>query len=273
MSCGAGEASNSKSRGRLELIINDDILEMILEKLPALSFASAACVSKSWNKVCNHILSSPKLSSALSYSFNPSTYIDGVQEVLHKVLSKPIRPHFAIASIGYKHKHVEAFKLITKRLGQSTPLIITVASGIIGRDALTNEFREVKWKDIAGDSDEEFGGYIGNRYNRIALTVGYVPGLKVDAVSLRQSVRVTTLALKNESLQVVLDKFVKHIRDYTATVLASSDPAGIIMFGEGPVDLKPFIDVLGTGWLPLVCERFILLPVTWGRAISGKFMI
>nr|XP_023876797.1 F-box/LRR-repeat protein At5g63520-like [Quercus suber]POE80712.1 f-box/lrr-repeat protein [Quercus suber] len=117
MSCGAGEASNSKSRGRLELIINDDILEMILEKLPALSFASAACVSKSWNKVCNHILSSPKLSSALSYSFNPSTYIDGVQDVLHKVLSKPIRPHFAIASIGYKHKHVEAFKLITKRLG------------------------------------------------------------------------------------------------------------------------------------------------------------
>ncbi|KAK4597096.1 hypothetical protein RGQ29_014915 [Quercus rubra] len=218
MSCGAGEASNSKSRGSLELIINDDILEIILEKLPALSFASAACVSKSWNKVCNHILSSPKLSSALSYSFNPSTYIDGVQEVLHKVLSKPIRPHFALASIGYKHKHVEAFKLITKRLGQSTPLIITVASGIIGRDALTNEFRE-------------------------------------------------------ESLQVVLDEFVKHIRDYTATVLASSDPAGIIMFGEGPVDLKPFIDVLGTGWFPLVCERFILLPVTWGRAISGKFML
>ncbi|KAK7837079.1 hypothetical protein CFP56_021685 [Quercus suber] len=121
----------------------------------------------------------------------------------------------------------------------------------------------VKWKDITGDSGEEFGGYIGNRYNRIASTVGYVLGLKVDAVSLR----------KSESLQVVLDKFVKHIRDYTATVLASSNPAGIIMFGEGPVDLKPFIDVLGIGWLPLVCERFILLPVTWGRAISGKFML
>ena len=30
---------------------------------------------------------------------------------------------------------------------------------------------------------------------------------------------------------MVLDKFVKHIRDYTATVLAFSDPAGIIMFG------------------------------------------
>nr|POE81783.1 exopolygalacturonase [Quercus suber] len=79
----------------------------------------------------------------------------------------------------------------------------------------------VKWKDIAGNSNEEFGGYIGNRYNRIALTIGYIPGLKVDAISLRQS----------ESLQVVLDKFVKHIRDYTATVLASSEPAGIIMFG------------------------------------------
>ncbi|KAK7847476.1 hypothetical protein CFP56_006632 [Quercus suber] len=127
----------------------------------------------------------------------------------------------------------------------------------------------VKWKDIAGDSDEEFGGHIGNRYNRIALIVGYGPGLKVDAVLLRQLVRVTTLALKNESLQLVLDKFVKHIRDYTATILASLDPAGIIMFGEGPVDLKPFIDVLGSGWLPLVCERFILFPVTWGRATCG----
>nr|XP_023879731.1 uncharacterized protein LOC111992135 [Quercus suber] len=74
---------------------------------------------------------------------------------------------------------------ITKRLGQSTPLIIIVNRGIIGRDALTNEFIEVKWKDIAGDSDEKFGGYIGNRYNRIASIVGYVPGLKVDAISLR----------------------------------------------------------------------------------------
>ena len=32
---------------------------------------------------------------------------------------------------------------ITKRLGSNTPFIISVAGGIIGRDALTNEFKEV----------------------------------------------------------------------------------------------------------------------------------
>jgi hypothetical protein len=32
---------------------------------------------------------------------------------------------------------------ITKRLGSSTPFIISIANGIIGRDALNNEFREV----------------------------------------------------------------------------------------------------------------------------------
>ena len=32
---------------------------------------------------------------------------------------------------------------ITKRLGSSTPLIVSTASGLIGREALTNEFREV----------------------------------------------------------------------------------------------------------------------------------
>ena len=32
---------------------------------------------------------------------------------------------------------------ITKRLGPSTPLIVSIASGLIGREALTNEFREV----------------------------------------------------------------------------------------------------------------------------------
>lgn len=50
--------------------VNDDILQNILFRLPALSFASAACVSKSWNKVCDRVLSCPKLASALS--LNPS---------------------------------------------------------------------------------------------------------------------------------------------------------------------------------------------------------
>lgn len=53
-------------------MIGDDDLHNILSKLPALSFASAACVSKSWNTICNRILfSRPKLSSALSVHHSP----------------------------------------------------------------------------------------------------------------------------------------------------------------------------------------------------------
>lgn len=51
-------------------LINDDLLQNITSRLPAVSFASASCVSKSWNKVCRRVLSRPKLVSALS--LNPS---------------------------------------------------------------------------------------------------------------------------------------------------------------------------------------------------------
>jgi len=51
-------------------MLNEDLLQNILARLPALPFASAACVSKAWNSLCNRILSRPKLSSALS--LNPS---------------------------------------------------------------------------------------------------------------------------------------------------------------------------------------------------------
>jgi hypothetical protein len=54
-------------------LINDDLLHNILLRLTATSFASAACVSKSWNLLCNRILSRPKLASALS--LNPSQHV------------------------------------------------------------------------------------------------------------------------------------------------------------------------------------------------------
>jgi hypothetical protein len=49
--------------------INEDLFQNILKRIPALSFASAACVSKSWNRNCNQILYKPKLASA--FSLNP----------------------------------------------------------------------------------------------------------------------------------------------------------------------------------------------------------
>ena len=54
-------------------LVSEDIIENILSRLPALSFASASCVSKCWNKVCVRILSKPKLASALS--LNPSLHV------------------------------------------------------------------------------------------------------------------------------------------------------------------------------------------------------
>ncbi|KAK9995354.1 hypothetical protein SO802_020040 [Lithocarpus litseifolius] len=206
--------------------INGDVLQNILERLPAPCFESAACVSKLWNRVCNRILSRPKLASALS--LNPSLDI-AVKEVFDKVLSEPIRPHFAIASIGSGFSLIDAFRLITKKLGSSTPLIISTASGLIGREALTNEFREVK-----PDSDAD--GYVEDIDTGIVFTLGYVPGLKVDAIPLLRTEKETQVAMT--------DKFMKDIKDYTASVSGCTSPVGIIMFGDPRVDMKPIIDVL-----------------------------
>ena len=51
--------------------INEDLVQNILKRTPATSFASAACVSKSWNDNCNQILSKPKLASAFSLNPDP----------------------------------------------------------------------------------------------------------------------------------------------------------------------------------------------------------
>lgn len=125
--------------------INGDVLQNILERLPAVWFASATCVSKQWNRVCNRILSRPKLASALSLNPSLDVYIYiylpfyplsslsvshnffsnwswiffcwkiwqiAVKEVFDKVLSEPIRPHFAIANLGSGFSLIDAFRLV-----------------------------------------------------------------------------------------------------------------------------------------------------------------
>ena len=56
----------------------------------------------------------------------------------------------------------------------------------------------VTWGYIAGDSDNDVGGYIEDINDGIVLSIGYVPGLKVEAISLLQTVKVTNLALNHE---------------------------------------------------------------------------
>ncbi|KAM3705638.1 hypothetical protein ACB094_03G096200 [Castanea mollissima] len=100
ISCGTGEASNSKNRGRsLELIIKDDILEKILEKLPALSFASAECISKSRNKVGGPSWSvklgrrdSTTASSSLAEQELPR-FTDGLDSLISRFATKGLSSH------------------------------------------------------------------------------------------------------------------------------------------------------------------------------------
>ncbi|XP_022994367.1 F-box/LRR-repeat protein At5g63520-like [Cucurbita maxima] len=211
--------------------LNDDILRNIIGRLPARSFASAACVCKTWNSVCNRILCRPKFSSAVS--LNPSLHV-AVEEVLQKVLSEPIRPHFAIACIGVEFNLEAVHHLITKELGSRTPVITNAARGIMGLDALTNEVKEVKWESVA-DYDLETQEYnsIFNRNRGIVLAVGFLPGFKIDEISLPRSNKVFQGAM--------VDKFIMDIKDFTASVSDSTSPSCIILFGDHLVDIKPIL--------------------------------
>ncbi|KAM0066258.1 putative F-box-like domain superfamily protein [Helianthus debilis subsp. tardiflorus] len=215
-----------------------DILQNILARLRSVDFASANCVSRLWKHVCGHILCRPKLSSACS--FNCSLQV-AVEDVVNKVLSEPIRPHFAIASVAdinnteydYEEAHQLVcyldfktnmiFKLfhekiaiylkrmeyfysstrfakfikfmnelqITTKLGSKVPLITNYAFGIIGRDAISDEFQETLWtKDIS------MGG--------IMLTVGFVPGMKVKLISLLHQLKVINLIFVEHIINLII---------------------------------------------------------------------
>ncbi|XWS37102.1 hypothetical protein CRYUN_Cryun19dG0014200 [Craigia yunnanensis] len=207
-------------------LMNHDLLQNILSRLPATSFASAAGVSKAWNAACTRILSRPKLSSAIS--LNPSPLV-ALQEVFGKVMSEPIRPHFAIASFGRRFDFKDVLLFMVKKLGSKTPMVLSSVSGIIGRDALTHEFKEVKWTN--DNIDDEVSTNTG-----IVLTVGYVPGLKVDAIPL--------LGQKMVPQGSMIDEFVKDIRSYTSSVSGCTSPLAIIMIGDSNVNQKPIVEKL-----------------------------
>ncbi|KAF7834001.1 F-box/LRR-repeat protein [Senna tora] len=187
---------------------NDDVIQNILARLPAATFAAAACVSKKWNRISRQILCRPKLVSALSR--NPSL-INAMSEVLDKVLSKPIRPHFAIAFISEQYGLKLAHYLITRKLGRKIPLVIHISHGVMGKDTATNSLREVKWNyfDYSGRHPGESNAHC-NRNEGLVLVVGFVPGLRdLDAY-----------------------KFVRDIKAYTANASGSESPSAIIMFGD-----------------------------------------
>ncbi|XP_061988160.1 F-box/LRR-repeat protein At5g63520-like isoform X1 [Rosa rugosa] len=221
--------------GGLFSLLNDDLLHDILARLPAPSFASAACVSKSWSRTCTLILSRPKLASALS--LNPSLQV-AWEEVTQKVLAEPIRPHFIIANVGSGFRLVDVNKLVKERFGSRAPFVVSTANGILGRDVVTCEIKEVQWDSVSSDvSDDDASVPAEDGSYGIVLTVGFVPGLKVDAIPLLST------SVK-ECQEVFIDKFVMDIKDYTASVSDCTAPVGIIMFGDGYTNMRPVVDAL-----------------------------
>ncbi|CAH2073733.1 unnamed protein product [Thlaspi arvense] len=203
--------------------MNDDLLHNILLRLPAQSFGSASCVSRSWNCVCNRILSRPKMISA--FSRNPDKLRAG-EEVLDKVLSEPIRPDFVIANISYGNVE-ETLRQITKRVGSRVPVIVSLVAGILGKEARNEKLVEIN----------PYAVYVSPVPNfAILLTIGYLPGFKVDVIPAIQAI--------GESEATVGDKFVMDIRNFVSVVSDHTAPACLILFGEDTHATEPIIQKL-----------------------------
>ncbi|XP_051148175.1 F-box/LRR-repeat protein At5g63520 isoform X2 [Andrographis paniculata] len=209
--------------------LGDDLLLNVLRRLPAVSFASAACVNHSWNSLCNRILSSPKFASAIS--FNPSLE-NAVGEVIDKVLSEPIRPHFALASIGPSSSLEAALEQIDRKLGSRVPIIVNIAEGIIGPDISDNHPVEVQWELTEGEEEDGLLSPEGNVNQGILLTIGYLPGLKTFVLPFLFQHKVGPKDFH-------VDEFVMDIKKYTAVTSDTESPAGMILFAE--TDLKSFL--------------------------------
>lgn len=207
--------------------VDDDILQNILAKLPAKSFASAACVSRNWNDICSRILSRPQFISA--FSFNTSLP-EAVKEVTDRVLCGPIRPHFAILSICPTFNLDEAHNYITEALGSKTPIVTCDAGGVMGIDAQTDQFAEVKFPFFNVDDDDD---HESPSSGGISLTIGYLPSLKVDVVPLLGTEQGPNI-----------NKFVMDLRNYSASVSDCTSPEAIIMFGDSQADMKPLLEKL-----------------------------
>ncbi|KAL3370565.1 hypothetical protein AABB24_007558 [Solanum stoloniferum] len=202
--------------------IGEDLLNNILSRLSAESCASAACVNSSWNLIINRFLTLPNLSSALSC--NPCLQ-DAVDEVVDKVLARPIRPQFVMASIGPSYDLKEAHYLITGRFGCQIPVITSISYGIFGQDANTNQFEEVQWNTMKDNQAHED---LRNEDEGVLVTVGFLPGLIVDLIPLKRA-RV-----------LLIDDFMRSITDLSFSRSASS-PMGILLFSDKDIDIKPVL--------------------------------
>ncbi|ERN09890.1 F-box/LRR-repeat protein At5g63520 [Amborella trichopoda] len=189
----------------------EELWENILGRLPAKAFAKACVTCHSWNCICNRILSRPKLLSALSVHHTLEECMD---EALAKVLSKPIRPHFVMAFTGFASSLEKTHILLCSEFGGTVPLVTCFSQGLIGRDTVSNEVEEVLW-DPYNDVLTDRG---------VLLTIGFIPGLKVEAVPLFGSPEIST--------RTCVESFLADINNFTKEASNCANPTGIVMFTE-----------------------------------------
>ncbi|KAK6920507.1 hypothetical protein RJ641_014185 [Dillenia turbinata] len=223
-----------------------------------------------------------------------SSYYVAVDEAVNKVLSGPIRPHFAIAHVGPCFDLDVAHKLgvqlnfpthLAARLGSTTPLITSVARGIMGIDAISNEFKEIKWDEFTPELGEEGYNLPANVNRGITLMVGFVPGLIVEAIPM--------IGSKELVWALEVDKFVTDVRNYTSSVSHTTSPAAMIMFGvrqyapglihwlflthnvngfqDPDADMRPVLDKMDRKRNQVVEENYLLRTVTQPKDWSPWF--
>ncbi|KAK9071038.1 hypothetical protein SSX86_009606 [Deinandra increscens subsp. villosa] len=205
-----------------------DLLENILARLPSVDFAYADCVSRSWNHVCSRrVLCRPKLSSACSMSRSLGV---AVEDAVNKVLLEPIRPHFAIASV-FQFDLDEAHQLINAKLGSKFPLI-TVGRRDAASSNESKETRVYTWKDCSIKAAFDHSHLWQTGKGGIMLTIGFVPGLKLQSIPL----------LKQGSGALMIDKFMTDIREFSR---GPHSPATILIFTEPKVGMDAVMQKLG----------------------------
>ncbi|KAI3806970.1 hypothetical protein L1987_22890 [Smallanthus sonchifolius] len=147
-----------------------------------------------------HIIGFYRFSSADLYC----SHKVAVEDVASKVLSEPIRPHFAIASIGPSFDLQEAHQLEIIALGSQVPVISNCPCGIIGRDAFYDEFKEILWEFTEEEDDDDPEPLILSE--SLMLVVGFLPELKEPRI-------------------VMIDKFVTDIREFSTSASGCKSPA------------------------------------------------
>jgi hypothetical protein len=133
-----------------------------------------------------------------------------VLQSLSGILSLTSRRSFGPCS-GFPNHECEGFAILTRviilinvlvsmlqlkeKLGKNLPLIACHAAGIIGQDVASGEHMEVSWPQPGAGMSKTLSRRIVSRQNGLVLTVGRVPGLHVQALSLCNSCGVSLFHL------------------------------------------------------------------------------